>query len=147
MKKLFLSSILAFIISSALSHQAQAKVDYMEILSIGTSTTASLATGSSTVLADTTRGYDRYKHFEAWIQYDNTTQTTIPMRYSITTINPTATSGAMLKDGDILILRSLTDMQNFKACAGTTTAASYGTASVMYMPSHDADKGPVYINP
>lgn len=148
MKKVFILPIMAIVAILAMQsicHQAQAKVDYMETLSIGTSTTS--AVGSSTVLADTTRGYDRYAEFEAWIQYSNPVTPAVPMRYTIATGTPTANSGAQLFDGDILILRNLTDMKNFKACAGTTTTASYGTASVMYCPAQEPDTSPVYIDP
>lgn len=138
-----MKSFMVFIISLFLFvATAHAKVDYTEILSIGTSTTP--AAGSSTVLADTTRGYDRYKYFEAHIQYQNL-QTTVPMRYTLSTANPSATTGFTIKDGDTLILRSLSDMQNFKACAGTTTAGSYGTAAVHYIPLQQDGVSPAVI--
>src|SRR3990167_2980262 len=145
MKKLIFIPILACIMSLALyCAPSFAVVDYMEILSIGTSTTP--AVGSSTVFADTTRNYAGYPYFEAQISYSNTTAG-VPLRYWITTGTPTATSGDVVADGDILVLRNLEDMKNFKACAGTTTTASYGTASVRYCPSHKPDKSPLYINP
>ena len=151
MKKLFLIgtrgivSLLAAMVLALYCNTAMAVVDYMEILTIGTSTTST--TGSSTVLADTTRNYSEYPYFEAQIYYSNPSNTGVPMKYYITTGTPTATSGAELYHGDMLLMRNLEDMKNFKACAGTTTAASYGTAAVFYCPAQKPDKSPVYVNP
>lgn len=137
LKSLFFALCMVFFMSvwALMAPQAEAKVEYFETLSIGTSTT--VTTGSSTVLNQAS--YENYKYFEAVMTYNNLAG--IDMRWRCDGGNPDVTVGHTLTNGGVLILRSLADMRNFKACAGTTTAASYGTASVSYILSHEPGKG------
>lgn len=135
-KRIALSAL--FVFCAGLTTNAYAVIGDEEIITVGTSTT--LSTGSSTVLAKdqynraiVKRGeaYIDPGNFEAYLQYNNPVTPAVNMRYSFLG-TPTVTSGFSLADGKAIILRSVSDMKNFKCCAGTTTTASYGTLTTVY---------------
>lgn len=121
MKKYLMISILLASLFSA--SKAFAVVDYAEIITAGTSTTPN--TGNTTVLARTKYQTNKFK---AILMYTGV----VDCRYTIgSDVTISATNGAILRSGGYLIL-GLGDMQGFKCCAGTTTAASYGTVAAFY---------------
>lgn len=131
---------------------ARAVVGDIEVITVGTSTT--LSTGSSTVLAKSQYSnirkvgdkYEDMANFMAIIQY-NAGVAGVPMRFLFgTTGTPSATVGLTLADTKILKVRSLADMQALRFCAGTTTVASYGTATIMYNYSGMKDNYPEIIS-
>lgn len=121
MKKYLMISI--FLASMFSASKAFAVVDYVEIITAGTSTTPN--TGNTTVLARTKYQTNKFK---AILTYTGVGD----CRYTIgSDIAVSVTSGAVLRSGGYLVL-GLSDMQGFKCCAGTTTAESYGTVAAFY---------------
>ena len=135
-----------------LATNAYAVVGHQENISVGTSTTVS--SGSSTVLAlsqynrtlEMRNGsYVDPGNFSAYLQYSNPSNTGVVARYTLDASSPTVTSGFTIKDRDAIVLQSVTDMKNFRVCAGTTTTNSYGTITAIYCYSPVSGTSPKLI--
>ena len=99
-------AMLAIIVSIFVTQSVRADVQYMETLTIGSSTTP--AVGSSTVLADLEG--KSYKYFRAVIQYLGVAD----MRYAITTGTASATNGVAVPNYGILVIDDLGDMEGME---------------------------------